>query len=539
MMEVGLHCPTARRQWSLASILLPLIACVCACSGPVPPSRSGDGGDSLATPAAGASVDSGTLSSRGNGIDPPALVDESEASPDAGQPDRKGEDWPQFLGPRGTSVSGESNVLPSWPKDGPAILWEKTVGTGYSAPSIRGNRLIIHHRLGSKEIVECLRADDGSPVWKHDYRSQYSDPFGYNNGPRCSPLLTEDRCYTYGAEGKLVCVDLGSGKPLWTRDVQADWKLPMWFFGIGCSPILEGDLLIALVGGQPNSGVVAFNRLTGDTVWEAVGKQTWDGAETGRKEEPKYEWTGDEQVISYSSPWVATIHGKRHLLVLGRQGLVSLDPATGKENFHYWFMSRSFESVNAARPLVVDDQILLTAAYKSGSALLKVRPDGTSYDVVWRDEENLQAHWSTPIIVNGYFYGFSGRHEREGELRCLELKTGDVVWKTTGFEGELSDLDQDPSTGDLKDRRTGKAIPFPYYGRGSKTQIGDRFLVLGERGTLSLVRINPEKWEELGRTSYRQITYPAWTAPVVSRGRIYLRDEDSLICLEGLVPAAK
>ena len=144
----------------------------------------------------------------------------------------------------------------------------------------------------------------------------------------------------------------------------------------GCTPILEGDLLIVLVGGQPNSGVVAFRADTGDTVWQSVGKDTWDGIETDWPTEPKYRWTGDEMVVSYSSPIAATIHGKRQILCLMRQGLVSVDPADGHVNFKYWFCSRDYESVTAARPVVIDDKIFISAAYKVGSALLQVEPSG-------------------------------------------------------------------------------------------------------------------------------------------------------------------
>lgn len=504
----------ATSMWSLQVVVLGLFAlalCACGSSG----KTAADDGEK-----------------KGDGDLPTIQARTTDEGIDAGTPSREGEDWPQFLGPLGTSVSRETGLAETWPKDGLPVLWEKTIGTGYSAPSIVGNRLVMHHRLGRREIVECLRADNGESIWKLDYRSDYSDPYGYNDGPRCSPVLTEDRCYTFGAEGKLVCCELKTGKQVWARDVKADFNLPQWFFGIGCSPILEGDLIIALVGGQPNAGVVAFNAKTGETVWQAMGKETWDGAETGWREKKTYEWSGEEQVVSYSSPYVATIHGKKHLLVLGRQGLVSLDPATGKQNFKHWFMSKSFESVNAARPVVVDDTIFLSAAYKVGSVLLKVKPDGKSYDVVWRDAENMLNHWSTSIPVDGYIYGFSGRHEPEGEFRCLDLKTGNVEWSTTGFAGNQGDVELNRATGESVDKKTGAVIPFPFYGRGSLTKIGDRFLVLGERGTLALVKINPEKWEELARTSYKQITYPVWTAPVVCRKRVYLRDEDTLLCLD-------
>src|SRR5690606_25094778 len=213
---------------------------------------------------------------------------------DVGPAARDGEDWPIFLGPQGTGVSDETGLLETWPKSGPPIIWEHKAGTGYSAPSVRGNRLVLHHRIANDEVVECLRADDGERLWKQGYPSNFSDPYGYNNGPRCTPLLTDDRCYTFGAEGMLLCLDLKSGEKIWSRNCKEEFQLPDWFFGVGCTPILEGNLLIALVGGQPNSGVVAFDAGTGKTVWQSVGEKTWDGVETGWRQEPVYKWTGEE-----------------------------------------------------------------------------------------------------------------------------------------------------------------------------------------------------------------------------------------------------
>ncbi|MBT4867995.1 MAG: PQQ-binding-like beta-propeller repeat protein [Planctomycetaceae bacterium] len=453
---------------------------------------------------------------------------------------RDGEDWPRFLGLKETGVSGETGLLEKWPKTGPPKLWEKEVGTGYSAPSIRGDRLVLHHRVGDEEIVECMNVADGEQIWQYKYASNFTDPFGYNNGPRCSPILTKNRCYTYGAEGVLVCLEFKTGKEIWTRDIKKDFNVfkkdqpdvPNWFFGIGSTPILEDGLIFTLVGGQPNSAVVAFNADTGKTEWQNVGKDTWDGVATENPLEPKYEWTGEEMFVSYASPLAATIHGKRHVLCLLRQGLVSLNPKDGSVNFKHWFKPRSYESVNAARPIVIGDKIFLSAAYKQGSALLQVNEDGKSVNEVWRDRRNMLTHWSTAIHVDGYIYGFSGRHEQEATFRCIDLKTGKVEWETTGYEGELGGLSQDPRTGEIVDTKTGESIPWPFYGRGSKIQIGDRFIVLGERGTLALVKINAKKFEELARTSFKQIGYPAWTAPVLSRKRMFLRSEKTLICLD-------
>jgi outer membrane protein assembly factor BamB len=461
-----------------------------------------------------------------------AKTQAAQTNIDAGAEDRVGEDWPAFLGPRGTGVSAETGLLQKWPQDGPPVLWEKEVGTGYSAPSVRGNRLVVHHRIGNEEIVECLRADTGDALWKYAYPSRFRDPYGYNNGPRCSPVLTEDRCYTFGAEGKLLCLDLKSGEKIWLRDTQQDFTVPEGFFGVGATPLLEGDLLIVLVGGQPNSGVVAFEAETGKTVWQSVGKDTWNGVLTGDTPGERYEWTGEEMVVSYASPAAATIHGKRHILCLMRHGLVSVDPRTGEENFKYWFKSRIYESVNAAQPVVVGDKILLSAAYRSGAALLQVNDDGKSYSVVWRDPRGLSTHWSTTIHHDGYLYGFSGRHEQEATLQCVELETGKLVWETTGFEGNLQDLGQDPATGRIINRKTGEAVPWPFYGRGSAIMADGKFIVLGERGTLALVNVDPQTFKESSRASFKQIGYPSWAAPVLSRKRLYLRDEDHLMCLD-------
>lgn len=453
---------------------------------------------------------------------------------DVPTPDRKGEDWPCFLGALGTGVCNETNWLKSWPEGGLTTAWSKRVGTGYSAPSVMGNRLIVFHRpRGNEDIVDCLRADNGEPLWQFKYATEYEDRYAYNNGPRCTPLLTKTRVFTFNPEGKLFCLDLVTGKQIWARDCGKDFRIPddENFFGVGCTPILEGNLLIVLVGGQPNSGVVAFNTETGDTVWQNVGKKTWDGVETGGSIKPKYEWTGEESLYSYSSPIAVTIHGRRHLLCLMRQGLVSLDPKDGSENFKFWFRPKERESVNAARPVVIGDKIFLSAAYKLGSALLQVAPSGKEYKVLWQDARNMLNHWSTTIHVDGYLYGFSGRHENEGELRCLDLKAGDVIWQTTGYEGDLTKLTQSPVSGEIKDG-TGKTIPFPLLGRGSKIQIGDRFLILGERGTLALAKVNPKEYVELGRMSVSGIKYPAWAAPVLSRGRVYLRSETHLVCLD-------
>jgi hypothetical protein len=238
-------------------------------------------------------------------------------------------------------------------------------------------------------------------------------------------------------------------------------------------------------------------------------------------------------LVSYSSPTLATLAGEDHVLCLLRQGLLSLDPWTGKTRFRYWFRSQAHESVNAARPVVDGDNVLLTAAYRAGSALLHVTPAG--FDEVWRDRSNLECHWSTPIVIDGYAYGFSGRHESEATLRCIEMATGKVMWTADGSEPVSGEVE--PSGRGYVFRATRQPAPWPYYGRASMTRADGKFIVLGERGTLFLTRLTPQGVEEISRATAPGISFPAWPSPVLSRGCVYLRDEDTLLCLDVSKPA--
>jgi outer membrane protein assembly factor BamB len=423
-------------------------------------------------------------------------------------------DWPQFLGPTRDGVSPETGLLDQWPAGGAPLVWEKQIGTGYSAPSVRSGQLVVFHRLGDEEIVEALRADNGQPIWRYAYPSAFIDPYGYNNGPRCTPLLSADYCYTFGAEGMLTCLELKTGKLIWQRNTAKEWKIPEAFFGVGSTPILEGNLLLVMVGGQLNSGMVGLDAATGKTVWESVGQKNWDGVlATGWPGAPIWHWLPFDKQASYSTPVAATIHGQRCVLCLMRQGLVSLDPQSGKINFSFWFRSWVSDSVNAMSPVVVDDMILISAAYyKIGSVLLRVKPDGKDVQELWRGR-SLEIHWNTPIYTNGYLYAFSGRNEPDARFRCVEFKTGKLMWDRN--ESWPAHSSQTPDV----------------YGRGSAIMAEGKLIVLGEGGLLGLFKVNPDKPEEIGRFQVPQLHYPCWAAPVLSDKRLYLRCEDRLVCL--------
>ena len=195
-----------------------------------------------------------------------------------------------------------------------------------------------------------------------------------------------------------------------------------------------------------------------------------------------------------------------------RQGLVSLDPITGAENFHFWFRSRLNDSVNAMNPVVQDDLILISGAYYHvGSVLLQIAKDGRSVKEMWR-KTVLEIHWNTPVLHQGNLYAFSGRNEPDATFRCVEMKTGKLLW------------DRDERWAKYSSKQP------PVYGRGSAILADGKLIVLGEGGKLGLFNVNPGQAEEISHFQVPELHFPCWAAPVLSNKRLFLRCEDAVVC---------
>lgn len=411
-------------------------------------------------------------------------------------------DWPRFLGPLGTSVSTEKGLRFPWPEKGLPIVWQREIGIGYGMPSISKGKLYHFERVEDTARLICLDARTGAFHWKFEYPTDYRDRYDYNGGPRCCPVIDDDRIFLHGVEGMLHCLSAKDGSPLWKVDTVKEFGVIQNFFGVGSTPVVEGDLLLVMVGGSPKgSSVRDFANIKGN----GSGMVAFD------KRTGKARYRISDELASYAGPVLADIGGRRWCFAFCRGGLLAFEPKSGKIDFHFPWRAEDYESVNASNPVVVGDKVLVSETYGPGAALLQVKPGACK--VLWSDADKLrksmQCHWMTPIHHDGYLYGCSGRHPSNAMLRCVELATGKVMWSV------------------------------PRLNRTSLLFVDGRFVCLGEDGILRVFKANPEKYDEESYVELRDpktgtplLDPPCWAAPILSHGLLYVRGNNRLVCLD-------
>ncbi len=386
-------------------------------------------------------------------------------------------DWPQMLGPTRNGATTGEGLAATWPKEGPTVVWTKKVGAGFSAPVVADKKLIIFHRVGNEEIIEAVDAEKGVSLWRLPYPTAYRDDFGFDPGPRGTPCIAGDKVYTFGADGRLTCASLADGKSLWSVDCKKEFAASKGFFGLACSPLVEGNSVIVNVGGKNASSVIAFDKESGKVLWHAID------------DEP-----------SYSSPIAATFGTQRLVLALTRGNFVGLSAADGKVNFQQPFRPPQNASVTGATPLISGENIFITAAYDTGAQLLRFH-DG-KIEKIWGNDESLSLQYSSPVLRDGFLYGLHGRHDFPGgtELRCVEFTTGKVRWAKPGLKGSNLIL------------------------------AGDSLFVLSETGELIRASASSDKYVELARAQILGAGVRAY--PALANGFLYARSKDTLVCVK-------
>ena len=418
------------------------------------------------------------------------------------------DDWPQWRGADRLAVWSETGVVDRFPDSGLKVAWRTPVRSGFAGPAVADGRVFVldwredpeSRTLDGTERLVALDEETGAVLWTHEWATSYRMlQASYAIGPRATPTVDGDRVYAVGASGALRCVDAASGELIWSRNYIDDYDTSVATWGVASAPLVDGDRLIAIVGGEPDALVVAFDKRTGAELWRAV------------------EVVGE---MGYGQPVIYEAGGVRQLIVWHAAALVSLDPETGET---YWEEPWEVGAGMSVATPVRDGHYLLVSQFYNGSMMMRLDTDRPSASVLWKgasrsempdETDGLHALITTPIVAGGHVYGVGSY----GELRGLDARTGERLW--------------------MSDRMTVQAR----WGTAYMVRQGDRYFVSNDEGYLIIARFTPEGYVEVDRTMLLEATSHSgygpqrrfdrlvnWSHPAFANRHVVQRNDDEVI----------
>ena len=411
-------------------------------------------------------------------------------------------DWPEWRGKGRKGVWEEDGILQTFPKDGLNVRWRAPVRGGFSGPAVSGGRVFVTDFSAEKnnkgtERILCFDEKTGRLLWKHEWPEDYTGlSQTYAIGPRATPTVDGERVYALGAMGALLCLNVKDGSVIWQHHYVKEFgtTVPVW--GMAGAPLVDGGLLICLVGGEPNAKVVAFDKLTGKEKWRALAADSEPG---------------------YSQPYLVANGKQRQLIVWHAAAVSSLDPATGNVLWEQPF--RIHMNLPAATPVESGSRLLVSSFY-NGSMLLDLDSDKSGARLRWKgasaseiSTDGLHSLVSTPVIDGDYIYGICSY----GQLRCLRLSNGERVWETQDVTREKA-----------------------RWATGFIVRHQKRYLINNDRGELIIARLSPEGYQEVSRTELIKPTSQSgnrrekgavnWSHPAYANRHIFARNDEELVC---------
>lgn len=397
-----------------------------------------------------------------------------------------GADWPQWRGPARNGMSSEEGLMDAWPEGGPRMAWKTSgLGAGFSSLAITGGRVFTLGDLGDSQYVIALDKK-GQHLWKRRIGPAWQDRYA---GPRGTPTIDGNRLYALGTEGLVVCLDTATGKVKWQRSLPIDFggkMMSRWKFSE--SPLIDGNRIVLTPGGD-KAALVALDKRNGQEIWRTtlpnLGSNGKDGA-------------------GYSSIIVSRGAGIQQYVQLMGRGVVGVEAATGK--FLWGYNRVANGTANIATPIVNGSYVFASTGYGTGSVLLQILQADTGIkaeEIYFLEAKTLQNHHGGLILHEGYIYTGTG-HNR-GLPICLEMKSGEVKWGPVRNAGKNS-----------------MAISY-----------ADGHLYLRyQNGLMLLVEANPEIYREKGSFMIPNVYTYSWSHPVISEGRLYLREQDNLMAYD-------
>ena len=390
----------------------------------------------------------------------------------------RADDWPQWRGPDRNARSKETGLLKTWPKGGPPLVWKaRGLGVGYSTPSVAGGRVFVMGNREQTECVVCLDAQTGNTLWTADVGPVRKEKNDDPPGPRCTPTVDGALVYALGRSGDLVCLETATGKEVWRKDLRKDFDGEVGPFNYCESPLIDGDQLFCTPGGK--TSCVALDKKTGAVRW----RTEVPGGKAG-----------------YASPIVVEFGGTRQYIHLLSCGLVGISAAEGKL---LWRYNKPSSKNNACTPIFHDGSVFAASGYDPGTAIIQLRAPEKQGGTFRAEEvfftQKMLTTYGGMVLSEGHLYGSLG-----DMLGCVELKSGNVVWTDRG------------------------------PGKGSVAWADGRLYYRNERnGTTFLVEPNPKEYVEQGRLEQPERSkHPAWAHPVIANGRLFLHDQDLLLCYD-------
>ncbi|MFC1538756.1 PQQ-binding-like beta-propeller repeat protein [Candidatus Latescibacterota bacterium] len=407
------------------------------------------------------------------------------------------DEWPDWRGSNRDGTWNETGVKKNFDSSQINIKWRMPISSGYSGPTVADKRVYITDRVKDPKDIErvmCFDSMTGKKIWSYSYNCTYGS-VGYPNGPRASVIIDGDRAYSLGTMGHLFCFQNKTGKVIWNKDLKIEYDIKMPTWGISAAPLIVDNKLILNIGGRNNACIVALNKNTGKEIWKNLD----DGA-------------------SYSAPILIEQSNKPVVVIWTDRRVVGLNPNTG---LIYW--QQSFEQkqmvINIATPVFYNNYLFVSSFF-DGSMLLKLNTTKLSVTKVWQrageDERNtdaLHSCISTPLLKGDFIYGV----DSYGELRCLELKSGDRIWE------DLS------------------AVKPNRWANIHFIQNGELTYMLNENGELIVGQLSPKGFQEISRSKLinptvgqlnRSGTGVTWAHPAFAYKHVYIRNDNELICAD-------
>ena len=398
-------------------------------------------------------------------------------------------DWSHIMGPQFDRKTSEG-ATGSWSGGQPKRIWEISAPGGFSSFVTGDGKaftvLPTTVKGRTRETAVAVDRKTGRTLWQtplgeSDY-ARGGDKGAPGNdggdGPRATPVFANGRVFVFGGAFDLYALESGTGRILWKHNLIKEFGGQELHWSNSASPLVVGDRVI-VAGGGTNQTFLAFKAGSGEVLWKSGSDRP-----------------------TYSTPVLATLHGKAQALFMVERGLVSLDPDTGAELWHYPF---PYRTATAASPVVWNDIVNCTAGYGVGGGACKVTRTGDKWQVaeLWRSPGNKDtaSHWSTAVVHEGYLYGCYGHGDYgRGSFKCIDIRTGKVQWQKPGF------------------------------GHGQVILAGNRLLATTDAGELTLIEPNPKAYRELARADI--IDGKVWASPALSDGQVFLRSTTHGVCVE-------